>query len=90
MLPVFSLPSRYGIGCFSAEAYSWIDILNRAGQRYWQLLPMGPADETGSPYLPLSSFAGNPFFIDLSRLVAEGQLKKDNINKIDRDRKSVV
>lgn len=82
LLPVFSLPSRYGIGCFSAEAYSWIDILNRAGQRYWQLLPMGPADETGSPYLPLSSFAGNPFFIDLSRLVAEGRLKEDDVDRV--------
>ena len=42
LLPVSSLPSRYGIGCFSKEAYKFIDRLKEAGQAYWQILPLGP------------------------------------------------
>ena len=40
LLPVFSLPSKYGIGCFSKEAYKFIDLLKKAGQSYWQILPL--------------------------------------------------
>ena len=45
LLPVSSLPSKYGIGCFSAEAYEFVDQLARAGQKYWQILPLGPGVE---------------------------------------------
>ena len=48
LLPVFSLPSKYGIGCFSKEAYKFIDRLKEAGQSYWQILPLGPTG-TGTP-----------------------------------------
>jgi len=64
LLPVFSLPSGSGIGCISKEAYSFIDWMHEAHQKYWQILPMGPAGSWNSPYQPLSCFAGDPVFID--------------------------
>ena len=70
LLPVASLPSRYGIGAFSKEAYGFIDILKKAGQHYWQILPLGPTSYGDSPYQSFSAFAGNPYFIKLDRLVA--------------------
>lgn len=77
LLPVSSLPSKYGIGCFSAEAYKFIDELKEAGQSYWQILPLGPTGYGDSPYQPFSTFAGNPYFIDLDRLVTYGWLTKE-------------
>ena len=64
LLPVSSLPSKYGIGCFSKEAYKFIDRLKEAGQAYWQILPLGPTSYGDSPYQSFSTFAGNPYFID--------------------------
>ena len=69
LLPVFSLPSKYGIGCFSKEAYKFIDQLKEAGQSYWQILPLGPTSYGDSPYQSFSTFAGNPYFIDLEELI---------------------
>ena len=51
LLPVSSLPSKYGIGCFSKEAYQWIDQLRDAGQSYWQILPLTPTSFGDSPSL---------------------------------------
>ena len=76
LLPVFSLPSPYGIGCFSKEAREFIDQLAKAGQSYWQILPLGPTGFGDSPYQAFSTFAGNPYFIDLVTLVEEGLLTK--------------
>ena len=74
LLPVFALPSQYGIGCFSIEAYEFVDMLKRAGQKYWQILPLCPVGKGNSPYQSFSTYAGNPYFIDLGALVAEGLL----------------
>ena len=74
LLPVFSLPSPGGIGCFSKEAYEFVDFLKAAGVRCWQVLPMGPTGYGDSPYQSFSTFAGNPYFIDPETLVAEGLL----------------
>ena len=63
LLHVTSLPSPYGIGDFGPTAISWIDRLCRAGQSWWQALPMGPTGYNNSPYQPLSSFAGNVLLI---------------------------
>lgn len=52
LLPVASLPSRYGIGAFSKEAYDFIDTLKAAGQSFWQILPLGPTGFGDSPYQP--------------------------------------
>ena len=64
LLPVFSLPSKYGIGAFSKEAYEFVDFLKKAGQKYWQILPLGPTGYGESPYQSFSTFAGNPYLID--------------------------
>lgn len=74
LLSVTSLPSRYGIGCFSQSAYDFVDWLKEAGQSYWQILPLGPTSYGDSPYQSFSTFAGNPYFISLAALVEEGVL----------------
>ena len=74
LMPIFSLPSKYGIGCFSKEAYKFVDLLKEAGQKKWQILPLGPTGYGDSPYQSFSTFAGNPYFIDPETLVEEGLL----------------
>ncbi len=81
LLPVFSLPSPYGIGTLGKEAYNFIDFLQAAGQKYWQMLPLGPTGFGDSPYQSLSSFAGNPYFIDLNPLVEQGLLTRDEVDQ---------
>ena len=71
LMPVFSLPSKYGIGCFSKEAYKFVDKLKKAGQSYWQILPLVPPGGGDSPYMSASSFAGNPLLLDLELLQEE-------------------
>ena len=75
LLPVASLPSKYGIGCFDKSAYEFVDRLAQAGQTYWQILPMGPTGFGDSPYQSFSTFAGNPYFISLDELVKKGYLQ---------------
>jgi 4-alpha-glucanotransferase len=69
-----SLPGRFGIGDLGAEAYRFIDFLKDAGQRLWQVLPLGPTGYGDSPYQCFSAFAGNPLLISLERLVEKGLL----------------
>ena len=76
LLPVSCLPSKYGIGCFSQEAYDFVDWLREAGQSYWQILPLFPTSFGDSPYQSFSTFAGNPYFINLEALIDEGVLTK--------------
>ena len=75
LLPIFSLPSPYGIGTMGQAARDFVDFLARSGQSCWQLLPVGPTSYGDSPYQSFSSFAGNPYFIDLDDLAAEGLLE---------------
>lgn len=82
LLPIFSLPSDYGIGTLGKEAYAFIDFLKNAGQSYWQILPINPAGSGDSPYQCLSSFAGNPYFIDLDSLTEEGLLSERDVNEL--------
>lgn len=77
LLPVTSLPSKYGIGCFSREAYEFVDWLKDAGQSYWQILPLSPTSYGDSPYQSFSSFAGNPYMIDPETLIEEGVLTEE-------------
>ena len=74
LLHITSLPSKYGIGTMGREAYRFVDFLVKAGQTYWQILPIGPTSYGDSPYQSSSTFAGNPYFIDLEELVTEGLL----------------
>ena len=83
LLPVTSLPSKHGIGCFSKEAYAFVDFLKEAGQSYWQVLPLGPTGYGDSPYQSFSTFAGNPYLIDLEELIAKGWLSAKDCAKID-------
>lgn len=77
LLAVFSLPSEYGIGCFSKEAFDFVDFLCEAGQKYWQILPLGPTGYGDSPYQSFSTFAGNPYYIDLNEFIDKGWLSKE-------------
>ena len=81
LLPVSSLPSKYGIGCFSKSAYEFVDALKAAGQGYWQILPLGPTSYGDSPYQSFSTFAGNPYFISLEELIEEGTLQALTMRK---------
>lgn len=74
LLPVFSLASSNGIGTFGAEAFKFVDFLKKAKQKYWQMLPIGPISYGDSPYQSFSSFAGNPYLIDLDLLCEDGLL----------------
>ena len=71
LLPISSLSSKYGIGCFDKAAYAFVDFLQSAGQSYWQILPLGPTSYGDSPYQSFSTFAGNPYFISLDTLCEE-------------------
>lgn len=83
LMPVSSLPSRYGIGCFSKEAYEFVDFLKESGQSRWQILPLGPTGYGDSPYQSFSTFAGNPYFIDLEQLIQEGLLDRKDCQECD-------
>ena len=74
LMPVSSLPGPYGIGCFGKAALEFVDFLAEAGQTIWQILPLSPTGYGDSPYQSCSAFAGNPYFIDLDALKAEGLL----------------
>ena len=83
LLAVSSLPSPYGIGTLGKAAYEFVDFLKAAGQSYWQLLPMGPTSYGDSPYQSFSTFAGNPYYIDLDMLIGEGLLSEDEVCSVD-------
>lgn len=82
LLPVFSLPSPYGIGTLGKSGYDFIDFLSDSGMCYWQILPLAPAGEGNSPYRSSSAFAGNTYFIDLDLLREDGLLKDDDFADI--------
>lgn len=83
LLPVASLPSRYGIGCFSKEAYEFVDFLADSGQTYWQILPLGQTGYGDSPYQSFSTFAGNPYFVDPQALIEAGYISSDAAEQFD-------
>ena len=86
LLSVTSLPSKYGIGCFDKAAYDFVDWLEDAGQKYWQILPLGATSHGGSddsPYQAFSAFAGNPYMISLEDLIEEGVLTAAECDAVD-------
>lgn len=76
LMHISSLPSPYGIGTMGKEARKFVDFLDKAGQTYWQILPICPTSYGDSPYQSFSSFAGNPYFIDLDYLCKDKLLTK--------------
>lgn len=83
LMPITALPSPYGIGTLGKAAYDFVDFLKASGQKYWQLLPVGPTSYGDSPYQSFSTYAGNPYMIDLDMLCDEGLLVRDDLKKID-------
>ena len=80
LLPLSALPSPYGIGTLGQAARDFIDFLADAGQRYWQMLPVGPISYGDSPYQSFSTFAGNPYYVDLDLLVEDGLLLPEELD----------
>ena len=90
LMHITSLPGPYGVGTMGKSAYSFVDFLKKAGQSYWQILPLTPTSYGDSPYQSCSTFAGNHYLIDLDMLVEEGLLKKEELSSIhwcDRENK---
>ena len=83
LMHISSLPSPYGIGSLGECAYEFADHLAEAGQTYWQVLPVGPTSYGDSPYQSFSSFAGNPYFIDIDMLIKDGLLNKGEVEQYD-------
>ena len=83
LMPISSLPSRFGIGGFSKEAYDFVDFLAAGGQSLWQILPLGPTGYGDSPYQSFSTFAGNPYYISLDKLIEEGLLTEQECEDCD-------
>ena len=98
LMPIFSLPGKYGIGTFGKEAYNFADYIKEAGVKYWQILPIHPLTLGNSPYQSTSTYAGNMYLIDLDMLYELGVLRKldyksldfgSDTNKIDYDKLAI-
>ena len=83
LMHISSLPSPHGIGTLGKESFAFADFLKSAGQKYWQVLPIGPTGYGDSPYQSASAFAGNPYFIDLDALADDGLLTPEEITAVD-------
>ena len=83
LLPISALPSPYGIGTLGKAAYAFVAFLARAGQSWWQVLPVGPTSYGDSPYQSFSTYAGNPYLIDLDLLAQEGLLDAAELAAVD-------
>lgn len=83
LLPISAIPSNYGIGTFGEESYRFVDFLVQSGNKLWQILPLGATGYGDSPYQSFSTFAGNPYYIDLELLIKEGYLKKEECDDYD-------
>ena len=82
LMHITSLPGPYGVGTIGKPAFDFVDFLHKAGQRYWQLLPLTPTGYGNSPYQSCSAYAGNHYLIDLEQLAEEGLLAKSQLEQI--------
>ena len=80
LLALSSLPTPYGIGDMGPSAYRFVDKLKEAGQKYWQVLPLGVVDEFGCPYASFSAFGGEPLLLSPEKLVQDGLIKSELLN----------
>ena len=87
LMPIFSLPSNYGIGSFGKECYEFIDFLKSAGQKIWQVLPLVQTGFGNSPYSSVSAQSFNPYFISLEILKSKGLLTATDLNNAKYDGK---
>lgn len=79
LLPIFSLPSKYGIGDFGYEAYQFIDILSENNIKYWEVLPINECDK--HPYSPISYYALEEDYISLDKLKEDKLIKEVEIRE---------
>ena len=82
LMHITSLPGPYGVGAMGKEAFRFVDFLKASGQHYWQILPLTPTGYGDSPYQSNSTYAGNPYLIDLEQLVEQGLLKQEELDSI--------
>ena len=82
LMHMSSLPSRYGIGTLGKAAYEFADFLQASGQSLWQVLPLGETGFGDSPYQSFSTFAGNPYFVDLEELLEQGLLEQEEMKEL--------
>lgn len=80
-MPIFSLPSKYGIGDFGKTSYNFVDFLKKAGQKFWQILPLVQTGYGNSPYSSVCSTSFNPYFISLEQLKQQGLLQEQEVNQ---------
>ena len=83
LMHITSLPGPYGVGTMGKQAFDFVDFLHKAGQKYWQILPLTPTGYGDSPYQSCSTYAGNHYLIDLPLLVEDGLLDYEQINSFD-------
>lgn len=83
LMPISSIPSKYGIGTIGRESYKFVDFLQQSGNKLWQILPLGPTGYGDSPYQSFSTFAGNPYYIDLEMLIEDGYLTEGECETYD-------
>ena len=88
LLAVSSLPSPYGIGSFGEAAREWLRFLKDGGQKYWQILPLGPTGWGDSPYQSFSAFALSPYYIDLDILIGQDLLLKEEVDAVNWGRRA--
>lgn len=88
LMHISSLPSEYGIGTLGKEAFGFIDFLEKAGQKLWQILPIHPTSFGDSPYQSFSVYAGNPYFIDFDVLSGGGLLEKSEYASLNWGKRS--
>ena len=82
LMHITSLPGKYGVGTMGQQAYAFVDFLKKAGQSYWQILPLTPTSYGDSPYQSCSTFAGNHYLIDLEQLMEDGLLTQADLEGI--------
>jgi len=82
LMHITSLPGPYGVGTMGKAAYRFIDFLQKAGQKYWQILPVGPTGYGDSPYQTYCTYSGNHYLIDLDLLVEDGLLQQEEITSV--------
>lgn len=82
LLHITSLPNEFGIGSLGEESREFVIKLKQAGQTWWQILPIGPTGYGDSPYQSFSSFAGNPYLINLDYLKNCSLLTDEEITEV--------
>ena len=82
LMHLSSLPGPYGIGTMGKAAREFVDFLAAAGQKCWQILPLSPTGFGNSPYQSFSTFAGNPYLIDLDLLIEDGLLRREEVQEV--------